>query len=86
MLDDANRLFYIVIFSVMPTDIGRLFKAWKLLYELARILIEYESVNVKIKKIMTIVKHSLIIYSIAGINAVLLLPAFACNLILSVWY
>ena len=70
----------------MPTDIGRLFQVWKLLYELARILIEYESVNVKVKKIMTIVKHSSIIYSIAGINAALLLPALACNLILSVGY
>ena len=36
----------------MPTDIGRYFSTWKFLYELDRILIEYVSVNVKLKRIL----------------------------------
>ena len=55
---------------------------------MARILIEYVSVNVnvnvKVKEIMIIVEHSLIIYHIAGVNAAVFLPALAYNLILSV--
>ena len=54
------------------------------LYKFARILIEYVSVNVKVKKIMIIVKQSLIIFCIAGINAALCSSALAYNLILSV--
>ena len=46
----------------MPTDIGRYFYECKFLYEFARILIEYVSVNVKVRKIMIIIKQSLIIF------------------------
>ena len=54
------------------------------LYKFARILIEYVSVNVKVKKIMIIIEKSLIIFSIAGIYAALCLSALAYNLILLV--
>ena len=42
-------------------------------------MIEYVSVNDKVKKIMIFVEISLIIFYIAGINATLFLPALAHN-------
>ena len=48
------------------------------------LLIEYVSVNVKGKKIMTVVEHSLIIYYVSGIKTALFLPALVYNVILSV--